>query len=104
MSSVVKNKGRFGEGAETSARGGRAPQSVYIRLARRSPAIAGRRRVVLSLFPTDSCLRFVHNRFGRRLIHFELGARFLDLRGVLFQLGRKRLYLLLLLRDRCSQS
>ena len=33
----------------------------------------------------------------------ELAARFLDLRGVLFQLGGERLYLLLLLRDGCLQ-
>src|SRR5215467_11907077 len=48
-------------------------------------------------------LRFVHNRFGRRFTHVELGARFLNLRGLLSKLGRERLYLLLLLRDRCLQ-
>lgn len=46
---------------------------------------------------------FVHNHFGRRATHFELIVRFLDLRGVLFQLGCERLYLFLLLRDRCPQ-
>src|SRR5207249_8565120 len=48
-------------------------------------------------------LRFINNHFGRRLIHFELGVGFLDLRSVLVQLGCEHLYLLLLLRDRCSQ-
>ena len=48
-------------------------------------------------------LRFVHNHFGRRLTHLELGVHFLDLRSVLFKLGCERLYLLLLLRDRCLQ-
>ena len=38
-----------------------------------------------------------------RLIHFELGVYFLDLRSLLFNLGCERLYLLLSLRDRCSQ-
>ena len=51
-----------------------------------------------------AALRFVHNHFGRRLIHFELGARFLDLRSLLFELGCERLYLLLLLRDGCLQA
>ena len=32
--------------------------------------------------------------------HFNLGAHFLDLRGLLFQLGRERLYSLLLLSSR----
>jgi hypothetical protein len=53
--------------------------------------------------PEGTALRFVDNHFGRRLSHFELGIRFLDLRGVLFELGGERLYLLLLLRDRCPQ-
>ena len=44
---------------------------------------------------TDS--RFVHSYFGRRLIHFELGVRFLDLRSVLIELGHENFYLLLLL-------
>ena len=30
--------------------------------------------------------RFVHDYLRRRLIHFELGAHFLDLSGVLFEL------------------
>src|SRR5438552_9415321 len=54
--------------------------------------------------PQGTALRFVHNHFGCRLIHFELVVRFLDLRGVLFQLGCERLYLLLLLRDGCLQA
>src|SRR5215470_11787649 len=48
-------------------------------------------------------LRFVHNHFGLRLTHFELGVRFLDLCGVVFQLSRQLFYFLLLLRDRCPQ-
>ena len=40
-------------------------------------------------------LRFIHNHFGRRLIHFELGARFLDLRRLLFKLRCERIDLLL---------
>lgn len=50
-----------------------------------------------------TALTFVHYHFGRWLIHFELGVRFLDLRSVFFQLGCEDLYLLLLLRNRCSQ-
>jgi len=46
---------------------------------------------------------FVHSHFGRRITHFKLIARFLDLRGVLFQLGCERLYLFSLLRGRCPQ-
>ena len=37
-------------------------------------------------------------------VHFELGARFVDLRSLLFELGGERLYLLLLLRDGCLQA
>ncbi|PYJ89373.1 MAG: hypothetical protein DME20_08315 [Verrucomicrobia bacterium] len=48
-------------------------------------------------------LRFVHDYFWRRLIHFELGADFLNLRGLLFELGGETLYLFLLLRDDCLQ-
>src|SRR5439155_18498291 len=48
-------------------------------------------------------LRFINNHFGRRLIHFELGVGFLDLRSVLVKLGCEHLYLLLLLRDSSSQ-
>src|SRR5256886_15362399 len=36
-------------------------------------------------------------------MHLELVVHFLDLRGLLCQLGCERLYLLLLLRDRCPQ-
>ena len=46
---------------------------------------------------------FVHDHFGRRLTHLELGVYFLDLRSLLFHLGREPLYLLLVLRDRCLQ-
>jgi len=34
-------------------------------------------------------LWFVHDHLGRRFAHFKLDAHFLDLRGLLFQLGRK---------------
>ena len=54
-------------------------------------------------FPLANSFRFIHNHFGRRLTHFELGVRFLDLRSLLFKLGCERLYLLLLLRDRRPQ-
>jgi hypothetical protein len=40
---------------------------------------------------------------GRRLEHFNLGAHFLDLGGLLSELGCESLYLFLLLRDRCFQ-
>src|SRR5947208_10352871 len=53
--------------------------------------------------PSTNSFRFVHNHFGPRLTHFELGVHFLDLRSVLFKLGCERLYLLLLLRGRCPQ-
>src|SRR5206468_4599375 len=53
--------------------------------------------------PSTNSFRFVHNYFGRWLTHFELGTRFLDLRSLFFKLGCERLYLLLLLRDRCLQ-
>jgi hypothetical protein len=54
-------------------------------------------------FPLANSFRFIRNHLGRGLIHFELGARFLDLRSLLFELGCERLYLLLLLRDRRPQ-
>ena len=41
--------------------------------------------------------------FCRRLTHFDLGIHLLDLCGLLFQLRCGRLYLLLLLRERCLQ-
>jgi len=44
-------------------------------------------------------LRFIGDHSGGGPIHFERGARFLDLRGVVFQLGGERRYLLLLLGD-----
>src|SRR5438094_4578465 len=48
--------------------------------------------------------RFIDDHSGGGLIHFERGARFLDLRGVVFQLGGERRYLLMLLRDCCLQA
>ena len=44
-------------------------------------------------------LRFVRDDFWRRFIHFELRAHFLDLRGLLFELGRQNFHPFLLLRD-----
>jgi hypothetical protein len=44
---------------------------------------------------TSLVLRFVHDHLRRRFARFELGAHFLDLRGLLFQLGRESLYLFL---------
>ena len=46
---------------------------------------------------------FLHYHSGRRLTDFELGVRFLDLHGVVFQLGGECRYFLLLLRDCCLQ-
>ena len=51
-----------------------------------------------------TALTFVHYHSGRQLTDFELFVRFLDLRGVVFQLGGERRYLLLLLRDCCLQA
>ena len=34
-------------------------------------------------------LRLVRDYLRRRFAHFELGAHFLDLRGLLFELGRE---------------
>ncbi len=61
-----------------------------------------------------AALGFVHDYLGRGFAHFKLGAHLLDLRGLLFQLGRElrslffelrseSRYLFLLLRDRCLQ-
>src|SRR6267154_2359706 len=55
---------------------------------------------LIALYPA---LRFIGDHSGGGLIHFERGARFLDLRGVVFQLGGERRDLLLLLRDCCLQ-
>ena len=52
---------------------------------------------------TIAALRFVRDYLRRRFAHFNPGAHFLDLRGLLFELGREGLYLFLLLRDRCFQ-
>ena len=68
-----------------------------------SPGTAGRVGEAVNS-PSRNSFRFVHNHFGRRLTHFELGARFLDLRSLLFELGGERLYLLLLLRNGCLQA
>jgi hypothetical protein len=48
-------------------------------------------------------LRGVHNHFWSGLACFKLCAHFLNLRGLLFELGRESLYLFLLLRDRGLQ-
>src|SRR5207253_4524550 len=50
-----------------------------------------------------TALMFLHYHSGRRLTDFELGVRFLDLHGVVFQLGGECRYFLLLLRDCCLQ-
>src|SRR4030095_13334173 len=47
--------------------------------------------------------QLVHNYSGSWLTHFELGIHFLHFRDLLLELGGERLYLLLLLRDRCLQ-
>ena len=46
---------------------------------------------------TSLLLRRVHNHFRSGLARFKLRAHFLDLRGLLFELGRESLYLFLLL-------
>src|SRR6266480_2393945 len=52
---------------------------------------------------TVAALRFVHDHLCRWLAHLELGAHFLDLRGLLFELCSESFYLFLLLRDGCLQ-
>src|SRR5438874_13728783 len=59
---------------------------------------------VSRLIASHPALRFIDDHSGGGLIHFERRARFLDLRGVVFQLGGERRYLLLLLRDCCLQA
>ena len=44
-------------------------------------------------------LRLVRDYLRRRFAHFNLGAHFLDLRGLLFELDRESLHPFLLLRD-----
>lgn len=39
-----------------------------------------------------AALRFVHDHFRRGLIHFDLGAHLLDLRGLLFELRNHGLH------------
>src|SRR5437016_6883435 len=56
---------------------------------------------VSRLIAWHPALRFIDDHSGGGLIHFERGARFLALRGVVFQLGGQRRSLLLLLRA-CS--
>src|SRR6266516_2293429 len=46
---------------------------------------------------------FIRDRSRCCLVQFHLGAHLLDLRGLLFELGRENLYLFPLLRDRCLQ-
>ena len=57
-----------------------------------------------------SALLIAHYCSRRRVLQLKLGAHSLDLRGLLFELGRENLhlfplllYLFLLLRDRCFQ-
>jgi hypothetical protein len=45
-------------------------------------------------------LRLVRDYLRRGFAHFELGAHFLDLRGLLFDLRRQDFHFFLLLRDR----
>src|SRR5438552_6730874 len=59
---------------------------------------------VSRLIASHPALRFIDDHSGGGLIRFERGARFVDLRGVVFQLGGERRYLLLLLRDCCLQA
>src|SRR2546423_5722885 len=51
-----------------------------------------------------SMLRFVDNHRGCRFAHLQVGVYFLDLRGLVFELGSEHLYLLLLPRDGCLQA
>ena len=46
-----------------------------------------------------AALGFVRDYLRRRFIDFKLGAHFLDLRGLLLQLGRENLHPFRLLRD-----
>jgi hypothetical protein len=48
-------------------------------------------------------LRIVEDHFRRGFARFKLRAHFLDLRSLLFELGRESLYLFLLQRDRHLQ-
>jgi hypothetical protein len=49
---------------------------------------------------TSQLCGFVRDHLRYLLTHLELGAHFLDLRGLLFELGRENFHLFLLLRDR----
>jgi hypothetical protein len=48
-------------------------------------------------------LPIVGDGFGCRFAQLNLGAHFLDLRGLLFELGRENFHPFLLLRDRWLQ-
>jgi hypothetical protein len=48
-----------------------------------------------------TALRFVHDHFWRGLCDLNLGAHFLDLRGLLFELSRQDFHSFRLLSDRC---
>src|SRR5438094_7551311 len=52
--------------------------------------------------PPENVLSIFYHLW-RRLDHLKLGTHFLDLGGLLSELGCKSLYLSLLLRDRCLQ-
>jgi hypothetical protein len=57
-----------------------------------------------TIFIGRSCYElFIRDRSRCCLVQFQLGAHLLDLRGLLFELGRENLYLFPLLRDRCLQ-
>ena len=70
----------------------------------RGPIAAGepqRNRGSIATSPGEiTSLRFVRDHLWRGLYHLNLRAHFLDLRGLLFELGRENLHPFLLLRDR----
>ena len=78
----------------------RAGKSLAAAIAPYSKAVAGVSGSRLQI----NCLRstslwILKNHFRRRLTHFKFGAHFLDLRGLLFQLGGENIHSLLLLSD-----
>src|SRR5438094_4777876 len=59
---------------------------------------------VSRLIAWHPALRFIDDHSAGGLIHFERGARFLDLCSLFLHLGREPLYLFLVLRDCCLQA
>src|SRR6266576_3994998 len=59
----------------------------------------GGERLSNSMLLWMTALGFIRDHFRRRLVHFELGTHFLDLSGLLFELGRQYFHPFLLLRD-----